>query len=68
MNKSRLPRHRHAKLLEILEEAVSPIRELWTGGVVSHHGRHHTVEDARMYTLPDTPPRIHASGFGAKAG
>jgi G6PDH family F420-dependent oxidoreductase len=53
--------------LEMLEEAVSLIRELWTGKTVSHHGRHYTVENARIYTLPDTPPKIYASGFGPKA-
>jgi G6PDH family F420-dependent oxidoreductase len=53
--------------LEMLEEAVSLIRELWTGKTVSHHGRHYTMENARIYTLPDTPPQIYASGFGPKA-
>ena len=32
-----------------------------------HHGEHYTVEDARIYTLPDTPPPIYVSGFGPKA-
>ena len=33
----------------------------------SHRGRHYTVENARLYTLPDAPPPILVSGFGPKA-
>ena len=53
--------------LEMLEEAVGVTRELWTGEWVTHHGRHYTVENARIYSLPDTPPPIYVSGFGPKA-
>ncbi len=53
--------------LEMLEEAVEVIRELWTGEVVSHEGRHYTVDTARIYTLPDEPPPIYMSAFGPKA-
>jgi G6PDH family F420-dependent oxidoreductase len=50
--------------LEMLEEAIAVIRELWQGGVVNHRGRHYTVERARLYSLPDRPPPILVSGFG----
>jgi G6PDH family F420-dependent oxidoreductase len=53
--------------LEMLEEAVEVIRKLWEGGQRSHRGRHYTVENARIYDLPDTPPPILVSGFGPKA-
>jgi G6PDH family F420-dependent oxidoreductase len=53
--------------LEMLEEAVEVIRLLWQGGQQSHHGRHYTVENARVYDLPDSPPPILVSGFGPKA-
>jgi G6PDH family F420-dependent oxidoreductase len=53
--------------LEQLEEAVSVIRTLLAGGDVNHHGRHYTVEDARIYTLPERPVPIQVSGFGPKA-
>jgi G6PDH family F420-dependent oxidoreductase len=53
--------------LEMLEEAVEVIRLLWQGGQQSHHGRHYTVENARLYDLPAEPPRILVSGFGPKA-
>src|SRR5438045_1277135 len=42
--------------LEMLEEAVAVIRELWTGRQVEHSGAHYRVENARLYTLPDEPP------------
>jgi G6PDH family F420-dependent oxidoreductase len=53
--------------LEMLEEAVQVMRELWRGGVVTHRGRHYTVDTARVYTLPDSPPPVYVSGFGPKA-
>ncbi|GAA3113932.1 LLM class F420-dependent oxidoreductase [Streptomyces rectiviolaceus] len=53
--------------MEMLEEAVSVIRQLLTGEQVTHDGRHYTVENARIYTLPDEPPPIYISGFGPRA-
>jgi len=53
--------------LEMLEEAVEVIRRLLTGERVTHHGRHYTVEDARIFTLPDGPVEIPVSGFGPDA-
>jgi G6PDH family F420-dependent oxidoreductase len=53
--------------LEMLEEAVHVIRELWQGGVRSHRGRHYRMENARIYDLPEQPPPIIVSGFGGKA-
>jgi G6PDH family F420-dependent oxidoreductase len=53
--------------LEMLEEAVDLIRELLDGGLVSHAGRHYSVDTARLYSVPDKPPPIYMSGFGDKA-
>jgi G6PDH family F420-dependent oxidoreductase len=53
--------------LEMLEEAVEIIRALWQGGTVSHRGKHYTVENARIYTLPEKPVEILVSAFGPKA-
>ena len=53
--------------LEMLEEAVEVMRLLWQGGQQSHRGRHYTVENARVYDLPEQPPPILVSGFGPKA-
>jgi G6PDH family F420-dependent oxidoreductase len=50
-----------------LEEAVEIIRRLWTGENVSHEGEHFTVENARIYTLPDEPPPIVVAASGPKS-
>jgi coenzyme F420-dependent glucose-6-phosphate dehydrogenase len=49
---------------EMLAEAVEVIRLLWQGGSQSHFGRHYTLEQATLFTLPDAPPPIVVSGFG----
>ncbi len=54
--------------LQMLEEAIDLMRELWTGEVVDHHGTHYEVENARLYDFPDEPIPIIVSAFGAKAG
>jgi G6PDH family F420-dependent oxidoreductase len=43
---------------ERLEEAIEVIRLLWEGGLKTHRGTHFTVENARVYSLPDEPPPI----------
>jgi coenzyme F420-dependent glucose-6-phosphate dehydrogenase len=52
---------------ERLAEAVEVIRKLWEGGLTSHHGKHYTVENARIYTLPERPPPILVAAAGPKA-
>jgi hypothetical protein len=53
--------------LEMLEEAIHVIRLLWEGTNKQHYGKHYTVENARLYTLPNESPPIHVSAFGPKA-
>ncbi|NUO43259.1 MAG: LLM class F420-dependent oxidoreductase [Streptomyces sp.] len=53
--------------LEMLEESIQIMRRLFTGEEVSHHGTHYTVENARLYTVPDQPVPIDISGFGPAA-
>jgi G6PDH family F420-dependent oxidoreductase len=53
--------------LEMLEEAVDVIRQLWTGEEIDFWGAYYTVENARIYTRPEAPPPIVMSGFGPKA-
>jgi coenzyme F420-dependent glucose-6-phosphate dehydrogenase len=50
--------------LDMLEEAIEVIRELWEGKLVSHRGTHFEVENARLYSLPDQPPPIYVAGSG----
>jgi G6PDH family F420-dependent oxidoreductase len=44
---------------EMLEEALQVIRLLWQGEEISHYGKYYTVENARLYTLPDELPPIY---------
>jgi G6PDH family F420-dependent oxidoreductase len=52
---------------EMLEESIEVMRRLWTGEIVSHRGEHYTVDDAKLYTLPDQAPQVYISGFGPAA-
>jgi G6PDH family F420-dependent oxidoreductase len=54
----------HHVRLEMLAEAVEVIRELWGGELSSHDGEHYTVENARLYTVPDEPPPIAVAAGG----
>lgn len=49
---------------EMLSEAVQIIRRLWEGGFVSFRGRHLTVEDAQVFSLPDESPEIAIAASG----
>ncbi|MGH8935096.1 MAG: TIGR03557 family F420-dependent LLM class oxidoreductase [Acidimicrobiia bacterium] len=54
--------------LDMLEEALEVIRLLWEGKLATHHGRFYTVEEARLYTLPEEPPPIMMAASGRQAG
>ena len=43
---------------EMFREALEIIRLLFAGGYRSYSGRHLTLEDARLFDLPATPPPI----------
>ncbi|MFN8539036.1 MAG: TIGR03557 family F420-dependent LLM class oxidoreductase [Thermomicrobiales bacterium] len=57
----------HDLRLARLEEAVAVIRLLWQGGTKTLRGEHYTVENARIYTLPDEPPPIMVAASGPQA-
>jgi coenzyme F420-dependent glucose-6-phosphate dehydrogenase len=44
--------------LEMLEEAVEVMRLLWEGGYQTHRGKHYTVENARVFDLPEEPVEV----------
>jgi coenzyme F420-dependent glucose-6-phosphate dehydrogenase len=44
--------------LEMLREAIEIMRKLWGGEYETYRGEHYTVEQARIYSLPDDPPPI----------
>lgn len=52
---------------EMLAEAIEVMRALWTGEDTSHRGTHYTVENARIYTLPDPLPPIYVAASGPQA-
>ena len=52
---------------DMLGEAVAVIRQLWEGGYQSFDGAYYTVENARIYTLPEEPPPIIMAAGGPAA-
>jgi G6PDH family F420-dependent oxidoreductase len=50
---------------EMLAEAIEIMRSLWAGGYYRHEGKHFTVHDARIFTLPDEPPPIYVAAGGS---
>lgn len=53
--------------IDMLEEAIHIIRMLWEGGNHSFYGDFYSVENARIYTLPDELPPIMVAAAGPKA-
>ncbi|RCW46206.1 G6PDH family F420-dependent oxidoreductase [Halopolyspora algeriensis] len=53
--------------LSMLDEACEIIRKLHTGEEVTYRGQYYTVENARLYTLPEQPVPIYVSAFGPQA-
>ena len=53
--------------LEMLEEAIEVMRKLWRGKLTSHRGKHYTVENARLYDVPDEPPPVLVAASGEKS-
>lgn len=52
---------------QMLAEAVEIIRQLWQGGSQSYYGMFYTVENARIYTLPEQLPEIYVAASGEHA-
>lgn len=48
-----------------LEECADVMRRLWDGDEVTHHGRV-TVEEATLYTRPETPPPLVGAALSAE--
>lgn len=61
--------------LDMLAEALEIITKLWRGEYETYRGDHYTVEQARVYDVPDAPPQLivaaaaeHAAKLAAKWG
>jgi G6PDH family F420-dependent oxidoreductase len=52
---------------EMLTEAVEIIRQLWQGGYQTIDGDYYTVDNARLYTLPETLPPIYVAASGSES-
>jgi len=52
---------------DMLEEAVQIIRLLWEGGEQSYYGNYFTVENAKIFTMPDEAPPIYVAASGPKS-
>jgi G6PDH family F420-dependent oxidoreductase len=53
--------------IAMLEEATDIIRRLWADGNVSYEGDYFTVDNARVYTLPESLPPIYMAASGPVA-
>ena len=53
--------------IDMLEEAIDVIRQLWRGEDVTIRGRYFTVENARIYDPPPSSIPIVVSAFGPAA-
>lgn len=53
-----------ARRLAMLDEATEMIAALFDGDETTHHGDFFTLDRARLYTRPSTPPRIGIAASG----
>ncbi len=52
---------------DMLIESLALIRKLWEGEYTAHYGEFYTVENARLYTLPETLPPIYIAAGGPES-
>jgi G6PDH family F420-dependent oxidoreductase len=52
----------------MLSEAVEIIRALFDGGYVNYAGQHFRVDSAKLWDVPDPPPRIALAASGGQSG
>jgi G6PDH family F420-dependent oxidoreductase len=52
---------------EMFREALEIIRRLWSGGYQSYEGKHLTIDDARVFDLPEEPPPIVVASGGERS-
>jgi coenzyme F420-dependent glucose-6-phosphate dehydrogenase len=53
--------------LEMLEEAVEVMRLLWQGDYQTHRGKHYTVENLRIFDLPEEPIELAIAAMQPQA-
>jgi coenzyme F420-dependent glucose-6-phosphate dehydrogenase len=53
--------------LDMLDEALEIITKLWRGEYETYRGRHYTVEQARIYDVPGSPPQLIVAAAAEQA-
>jgi G6PDH family F420-dependent oxidoreductase len=53
--------------LDMLDEALEIITKLWRGDYETYRGRHYTVEQARVYDVPDARPELIVAAAAEEA-
>ncbi|MFC7203185.1 TIGR03557 family F420-dependent LLM class oxidoreductase [Haloferax namakaokahaiae] len=54
----------HHVRVEMLQEAIHVIRELWGGEMMSHDGDYFCVENAQLHTVPEERPNVAVAASG----
>jgi coenzyme F420-dependent glucose-6-phosphate dehydrogenase len=49
--------------LEMMDEALDMIRRLWKGETIATGSKHFPAKDAKLHTLPSSPPPLYVSAF-----
>ena len=57
---------RPAERRDMLAEAITIIRRLWSGDLVDHRGTHYTVEKTKLFTRPQQPPDLIVASASLK--
>lgn len=50
--------------LDVLMESIDVIRKLFSGKVVKHRGEFFSLESARLWTVPSSPPPVYVATSG----
>jgi G6PDH family F420-dependent oxidoreductase len=56
-----------AQRQDMLFEAIDVIQQLWEGREVSHDGAYYSVDRAKLWDVPETPPPIAVAAGGQRA-
>jgi coenzyme F420-dependent glucose-6-phosphate dehydrogenase len=51
----------------MLEEAVAVMRQLWQGDYQTHRGKHYTVENLRIFDVPEKPVEVAVAAMQPQA-
>ncbi|MBM4401237.1 MAG: TIGR03557 family F420-dependent LLM class oxidoreductase [Crenarchaeota archaeon] len=52
--------------VDMLEEAITVIRKLWTDKFVNFEGKYYRLRNANLYTKPDRPIKIYVAAGGSR--